>query len=208
MAQKLVKINQDHYVVVDDSEITQPCYVYKSHENVHGRGIFYLPTDTDFVAFNKEAKDISVITHSTKPLEIIKGIGENSSINYYYGTDRLSLQEVKELIGEVDVEKKALAFAEAESYGKLNGDLWKGFLFGYNQALEDNKEKKYTEEDLRKVFDAARRCITMPIGGAKHQYYDEYSVSDFDEYKREILSAHTPTEWEIQIVDGKLKLKL
>ena len=79
------------------------------------------------------------ITHSTQPLEIIKGIGENSSINYYYGTDQLSLQEVRELIGEVDVEKKALAFAEAESYGKLNGDLWKGFLFGYNQALEDNK---------------------------------------------------------------------
>ena len=197
MAQRLIKINTDHYVVVDDSEITQACYVYKSHENVHGRGIFYLPPDTDFVAFNKEAKDVGIITHSTQKLYK----------NDFWAIQELKLSEVKELIGEADVEKKALAFAEAESYGKLNGDLWKGFLFGYNQALEDNKEKKYTEEDLRKVFDAARRCITMPIGGAKHQYYDEYSVSDFDEYKREILSAHTPTEWEIEIVDGKLKLK-
>ena len=208
MAQKLVKINQDHYVVVDDSKIEVGDWVctngggirHITKLNHDEKGTF---TD-DGLLSKKDASELCYIcnykkiTHSTQKLYK----------NDFWAIQELKLSEVKELIGEADVEKKALAFAEAESYGKLNGDLWKGFLFGYNQALEDNKEKKYTEEDLRKVFDAARRCITMPIGGAKHQYYDEYSVSDFDEYKREILSAHTPTEWEIQIVDGKLKLKL
>lgn len=31
-----------------------------------------------------------------------------------------------------------------------------GFTAGYNQALEDNKEKKYTEEDLRKAIEMER----------------------------------------------------
>ena len=142
----------------------------------------------------KERTQYKRINYSTSPLSNCKSI---------------SLQEVKELIGEVDVEKKAELYVWGGVYlseqEKQQTEI--AYMTGYNQALEDNKEKKYTEEDMRKAFDAARRCITMPIGGAKHQYYDEYSVADFDEYKREILPAHTSTEWEVEIVDGKLKLK-
>tara|TARA_R110000782_G_scaffold219228_1_gene306561 strand:+ start:433 stop:576 length:144 start_codon:yes stop_codon:yes gene_type:complete len=35
-----------------------------------------------------------------------------------------------------EIEALALEFAEAESYGELNTDLWKGFLFGFNKALK------------------------------------------------------------------------
>ena len=185
----LKKIKTDFFAIVD---IATPIRMNDSYLDDVGSIRKCVIEDSRYW---KERTQYKRINYSTSPLSNCKSI---------------SLQEVKELIGEVDVEKKA------ESYAKdglvldtpyANG-LFYGYIKGYNQALEDNKEKKYTEEDLRKVFDAARRCITMPIGGAKHQYYDEYSVSDFDEYKREILSAHTPTEWEIQIVDGKLKLKL
>ena len=197
---KLIKINTDHYVVVDDSQIKEGdwCLMFDDYGNLFlgNQPQQYLGEQ----AGHHLNKGLKKITHSTT----------TANLDVYSQTPiGLSLSEVKELIGEVNVEKKA------ESYAKdglvldtpIANGLFYGYIKGYTQALADNKEKKYTEEDMRKAFDAARRCITMPIGGAKHQYYDEYSVSDFDEYKREILSAHTPTEWEIQIVDGKLKLK-
>ena len=69
---KLIKIEDnptvgDYYIVVSDSEIKEACNVYKHDENVYGRGIFYLPPDSDFEAFNKE-KSISKVTHSTIPM--------------------------------------------------------------------------------------------------------------------------------------------
>jgi hypothetical protein len=69
---KLIKIEDeptvgDYYIVVTDSEIKEACYVYKHDDNVHGRGIFYLPDDANFTAFNEE-KSISKVTHSTVPM--------------------------------------------------------------------------------------------------------------------------------------------
>ena len=69
---KLIKIEDeptvgDYYIVISDSEIKEPCYVYKHHENVYGRGIFYLPPGSDFVALNEE-ESISKVTHSTVPM--------------------------------------------------------------------------------------------------------------------------------------------
>ena len=220
MAQKLIKINQDHYVVVDDSKIEVGDWVctngggirHITKLNHDEKGTF---TD-DGLLSKKDASELCYIcnykkiTHSTKPLEIIKGIGENSSINYYYGTDRLSLQEVKELIGEVDVEKKT------ENYAKdglvldtpyANG-LFYGYIKGYTQALEDNKEKKYTRNEVHALM-----CKAFQQG-FKKAYVVEAGLEglETDVECAWILTKHdsTPekTEWEVQIVDGKLKLKL
>jgi hypothetical protein len=46
---------------------------------------------------------------------------------------------------EDDVDKLARQFAIDESYGKISGDLFKGFIFGYNKAKE---KYKYTDEDM------------------------------------------------------------
>ena len=35
-----------------------------------------------------------------------------------------------------EIEALALEFAEAESYGELNTDLWKGFVFGFKKAMK------------------------------------------------------------------------
>lgn len=196
---KLIKINADHYVVVDDSEIKEGDWVIDS------LGIRQI-TSFESVMVIKDITHIKKITHSTQPLGIkpitdkvvIEKDKDNNPLMsaQYVELDMsctvkpLSLQEVKELIGEVDVEKKALAFAEAESYGKLNGDLWKGFLFGYNQALEDNKEKKYTEKDIDKAYWTGMQFVGE----------DKGSFGEF------IQSLHPKTEWEVEFVDGKLKL--
>jgi hypothetical protein len=40
-----------------------------------------------------------------------------------------------------EIEALALTFAEEESYGKLNTDLWKGFVFGFKKAIKLLNEK-------------------------------------------------------------------
>ena len=39
-------------------------------------------------------------------------------------------------MSEKEIETLALEFAKAESYGKLNADLWKGFVFGFKKAMQ------------------------------------------------------------------------
>lgn len=65
------------------------------------------------------------------------------------------------------------------------------------QALEDNKDRKYTKEDIRKAWNAAY-IDAMSID---EETYKPLFFEDF------IQSLHNKTEWEVEIVDGKLKLK-
>ena len=69
---KLIKIENeptvgDYYIIVSDSEIKEACYVYKDHDKVYVKGIFYLPSGSDFVALNED-ESLSKITHSTIPM--------------------------------------------------------------------------------------------------------------------------------------------
>ena len=65
-------------------------------------------------------------------------------------TYTINTSEAKELIGEVDVEKKA--DVDSKNHYVDQSDYWAvgvdSYIRGYNQALEDNKDKKYTEEDM------------------------------------------------------------
>jgi hypothetical protein len=172
---KLIKINTNHYVVVDDSEIRE-----KS-------GDWFYSFETGKIydtLIHHTAISCKKITHSTQPLDtiILKNRDHSQSVGHYYGDGgQLSLQEVKELIGEVDVEKKA---NDCIAKVKHNGS----YIRGYNQALEDNKEKKYTEEDVISIVEKSRET------GLTAEYL--------------MLTLQPKTEWEVEIVDGKLKLKL
>ena len=105
-------------------------------------------------------------------------------------TDRL--YEVKELLGEVDVEKRAREFI---LYNEQKREWWKQ---GYNQALEDNKEKKYTEAQL--IW-----AIQEAYGHGQNDEFDgvnkaEKSIIVITNY------LHPKTEWEVDIINGKLTL--
>ena len=169
---KLIKINTDHYIIVDDSEIKEGDWTYH-----HVKGIYEARVDG---AYTNQKK----ITHSTIPkgMMVIEGI------------KRLSLQEVKELIGVVDVEKNMWYERNVQnpylSDSLLHTGFNKGFELGYNQALEDSNDKKYTEEDIYKAYRAGMQFVGE----------DKGSLGEF------IQSLHPKTEWEVEIVDGKLKL--
>ena len=133
----------------------------------------------------KERTQYKRINYSTSPLSNCKSI---------------SLQEVKELIGEVDVEKKVRNEMGIPDYlptNSMSPSMQGPLEFGikcYNQALENNKEKKYTEDDM--LLFAAEIIGKLKLG----------IIKEVEDVKTIIQSLQPKTEWEVEIVDGKLKL--
>ena len=89
--QKLIKINADHYIVVDDSEITTGDIVAEKLLTDKYE-LFTIHTLNDI---DKQTQ--KKITHSTQPLEDV-GLGKyDLRFNKIFALD---LDEIKELIGE------------------------------------------------------------------------------------------------------------
>ena len=121
--------------------------------------------------------------------------------------------QAKELLGEVDVEKKAREFATKpvnpiNPIGTVTCLLSQnGYEKGYTQCLEDNKEKKYTRNEVHalmcKAFEQGLKKADVLEAGLEGKETDVECAW--------ILTRHdsTPkkTEWEVEMVDGKLKLK-
>ena len=109
----------------------------------------------------------------------------------------IPLSEVKELLGEVDVEKKAKEWLSSKGF-KETSIAYTPFVSGYNQAIEDNKEKKYTEAQL--IW-----AIQEAYGHGQNDEFDgvnkaEKSIIVITNY------LHPKTEWEVDIINGKLTL--
>jgi hypothetical protein len=182
---KLIKINPDYYIIVDDSEIKEGDWYYweitKTIQIAKLDSLNRLPKNSD---------GSKKITHSTKPLEDIPVYGEKSidiplyTVRGFTKIKPLNLSEVKELIGEVDVKKKIISPYPINTQNDV--DWCNGYQTGYNQALEDNKEKKYTEDDVIRIVEKSRET------GLTAEYL--------------ILSLQPKTEWEVEFIDDKLKL--
>jgi hypothetical protein len=190
---KLIQLTPEHYVIADDSAIKEGDCV------VNGNNKIFQYTNESISGLNYCKK----ITHSTKELD---------------GVKTLSLPEVKETIGEVDVEK--LAEKYIENYCNDNNlessvltDAVKtllriGFIDGYNRCFKDNKDKKYTENDLKKSFEKGeergyeeKSCRERynPLTG----YEPKNNKMVFEEIIQHIQSE---TEWDVEFVDNKIKL--
>lgn len=86
---KLIKINDEHYVVVDDSEIKENDWVYDLEENVT-----YIVKKEMLGVFLLSCRKI---THSTIPLEFLKekGISTTSLKPDWTKIKQLTLSEVQ-----------------------------------------------------------------------------------------------------------------
>lgn len=189
------KLSEEHYIIVDDSDIKIGDIV--AEKLLTGEyGLFEIHTQNDIDKTTQK-----VITHSTQPLEEMNHGNYKSKV--FLDIKPLYLSEVKELFGVVDVEKKAeIKYPKSEFWvGSNPSRLYdenakdrRCFLEGYKQAIEDNKHKKYTEEDMRKAIEMARE---------NHDYLHGYSWN-----KEQIIQSLQPkTEWSVEFVNGELKLK-
>lgn len=177
---KLIKINQDHYVVVTDEPILIGDYVYCSKEGFDP--ILEQKVNPEEVNNNIYMKKI---THSTQPLK---------------GVQPLDISYIKSLVGEVDVEEKFWDIINSET-PQLRDELLleatkHGFKYGYNQCLEDNKDKRFSEDNLISAIAYALHVWEYRSGPIK--------ISDL---KKEIIDSLTQPKdtWEVEFIDGKLK---
>lgn len=189
---KLKKIEEDHYVIVDHSEIKEGDWVLTEENTIH---------QVDYVDAYTKINGWMKITHSTQPLE---DFIDNEGIKRIGWTNIkvLELSEVKKLLGVVDVEKKAEEFADSEyvnnSY-KLSESypsvITECYTKGYNQALEDNKDKKYTDTDLFKIL--------LDFIEFQHPHHEPRGSI----IERFVKTRQPKTEWEVDFFDGKLGFK-
>lgn len=174
---KMIELNEDHYIVVDDSEIKKHDW-YFNHPNKEICQSFFNRIPLEFGKCEK-------ITHSTKRIEKL----DNGDYVFII-INELNLYKVKALVGKVDVEELAEQYAKAHSiYESAQDDVAYGFREGYNQCLEDNKDKKYTEDDLRNAM----------------RLFHDRTIKTMDEV---IESLQPKKEWEVTFENGKLKLQL
>lgn len=114
----------------------------------------------------------------------------------------LSLSEVKKLLGMVDVESRALkpAIKYIKIYTDANTfDFRKGYEKGYNEAIEDNKEKVFNKNDMIRLAIHCWNIASRPVHGAT------YNVNEIvEDFMKPLLPK---TEWEVEFVNGELKLK-
>lgn len=163
-------------------------------------------SDTHYIVMD-ETREITkdhwcLVTHSTQPIEsVVIDVTPNGDPIESYEYNRIKeypLSLAKEIAGEVDVDEKAYKYAVDYRCPATNDqeyckhDIISAYNNGYNQCLEDNKDKKYTEEDMRKAMSQAFFAAQ-----------ENYNITS-DEI---IQSLQPPTEVEVEIVEGKLKRK-
>ena len=183
---KLIKINTDHYIIVDETIQPVNAYYYDSFINAI--------RNTSGAEYG-EANHCWKITHSTQPIEQYYGATDGTIPFVYHKIIELPLSEVKELLEEVDVEWKAINSWEGCDGCDANDELFfiNGYQKGYNQALEDNKDKRFSEEDLWKA-------MGFGYDMCRQKRLDKWGFENF------IKSLQPKTEWEVEFIDGKLKL--
>jgi hypothetical protein len=105
---------------------------------------------------------------------------------YATDNDKLSKQNCDEIFGVVDVEKLADELYNGHAMA-VDWQLEKsGFKTGFNKAMELNKDKLFTEDQMRKAFELGHN-------GAADTYMLEKNEQEFEKIVQQ------PTEIEVEI---------
>lgn len=179
---KLIKLTDKHYVIVDETYI-KDVRPYKGKYHLEKGYII-----NKFPTYLTDLSECKIITHSTEPL--------NKEFNDWLDVRVITLQEVNELLGIVDVRKKTYEWFDKAKYSSAFIADPSSYEAGYLQALEDNKDKKYTEEQLRKLINSVLEFIS-------HHEPEEFN----DWFQNKLLKLEPKTEWEVEF-DKQNKLKL
>ena len=122
-------------------------------------------------------------------------IAHSDDENFRY---KLSKQNCDQIFGVVNVEKLADSIFEKESSNMLHPQhqMRNTFILGFNKAMELNKDKVFTEEDVRKAY----------IYGVSNCHSFGHSAIDYTD--KCIQSLQQPTEIEVEIEMEKTRVKM
>ena len=179
---KLIKINEGHYIVVDDSEIKNGEWMYDETPEKGFEEVRQLISNSLY-----QGGGYWKITRSTQPLEggtVIHGIEHKQFIQIKY----LDISEVEESIYGYNLED--LAFKAFKNQDKWTWSQFKDiFLYSIKYHKELVKDKLFTVEEVKKYHNIM--CLHGNVKG--------------EEYIQSLLPK---TEWEIKEItpEGKIVL--
>jgi len=103
---------------------------------------------------------------------------------------KLSKQNCDEIFGVIDVEKLADELKVGISYKEYDHLIKRGIIVGFNKAMELNKDKVFTLEDMR---------IAYNDGMANVDSDGDYIDRPDDDFIDTIATIQQPTEIEVEI---------
>ena len=121
---------------------------------------------------------------------------------------KLSEENCSEIFGIVDVEKLTKEYVDADPDLEIGTSEYQNaqvdFKEGFNRAMELNKDKLFTVEDMKKAIAMARK-------GSKERLHDGYGsftqpifVLNDTSSEEIIQSLQPPTEIEVEIVTTEI----
>lgn len=168
---KLIKLNPDHYVIVDGK--TKAGDYYLDDTNAIRKIVI---SDPDYWAKRPEYRKI---THSTQPIEYDRLPGGGWNEVGYQSIKELSLSEVESLIRESVVVKSSFSLSK------------------YFEQLRFDKNHHLGMGDIRLTIGQQEEICAL-LERQEDIAFIENTIR---------ANSQPQTEWEVEFVDGKLKLK-
>ena len=195
---KLRKLTNDHYIITSDDNISEGDWVINNLDKLIGQTI--RPISEAEI----KDKEYSKITHSTQPLDKdIHGFG-------YWTKDitPLSLPEVEEAINGYSIEELALQDFKDNDDGFISfQDRIEGFVAGFETHQELVKDNSFAIEILDDIQkDLANYQNEIGIGTMDDVQWQQTFVDRVIASITSYESFSTKTEWDIEIIDNKIKL--
>lgn len=153
-----------------------------------------IPTAEEFFEQGGTYPELAIAFAKLHVKAALEAAAENIKIK------QLSLLEIEEAINGYSAEKMAdndcsgVGFPE-ESHRQT---AIKGYIQGFKAHQELVKDKLFTEDDLKRAIDMAKE--------GHFSNYDAIGYVDWYYTNDQIIQSLQKTEWNIEIVDNKIKL--
>ena len=175
---QLIKISDEHYIITNDEDINEGDFVYEGNEIIQFKSrVAVILANNQFAEYGK--KTFFKVTHSTKPLSNV------------HGAKLIDLSEIKRLSLNDDLDKKASLLYGNTGIGLAYKNIW---LNGYNEAIEENKDKLYTNKNVLDFL----HFLTFD-----HNHKYDTTEDAWDDFKQRLQKK---TSWEVDIIDDKIVL--
>lgn len=196
--QKLIKLSDTHYIVVDDSEIKVGDWCYSV-----SNGLIVEPNKKAIDTINSKPMEgikFLKITHSTQPLEV-EPIPDEKFPKVFDKIKRLSLSEVEEAINGYSIYQKALDFAITSKIyiddEKTHDEVAESLISFHKELVKD---KLFTVEDMLNFS----WWLNKNLGQYSSDENAHFELKYFNQWKK----LNPPkTEWDVTFDEqGKIKL--
>jgi len=196
--QKLIKLSDTHYIVVDDSEIKVGDWCYSV-----SNGLIVEPNKKAIDTINSKPMEgikFLKITHSTQPLEV-EPIPDEKFPKVFDKIKRLSLSEVEEAINGCSIYQKALDFAITSKIyiddEKTHDEVAESLISFHKELVKD---KLFTVEDMLNFS----WWLNKNLGQYSSDENAHFELKYFNQWKK----LNPPkTEWDVTFDEqGKIKL--